>query len=262
MKARQAFARLARCAHRAPAALRRSLDESIQPLVDGDVADSEVIEGILAATATVCMRFLDNEAARTALSVLSVTSSKGRRIIGLCSDYSGLGFDSRRKSELALTALARTPTGTVTASSVFEALSASIAADRPSDARADVSDLIVCYVAVVAVLWREVGLRPTRATRRWDPKYKSRFHRFVELVLTAMTEPSSRRHDENIDLIAKKIRAAHGQLLSEVRPFVSPRLRRSDVEWLVSEDHVKKALRTPIQKIDRDTPYLPSAKKI
>jgi hypothetical protein len=28
------------------------------------------------------------------------------------------------------------------------------------------SDLIVCYVAIVAMLWRKVGLHPTRATRR------------------------------------------------------------------------------------------------
>ena len=249
-----ALARLARCARRAPVGLRRSLDERIRPLVHSDVVDSEVIEEILDAAATVFAKSPDNEAARTALGALSVTSSDGRRIIGLSSDYSGLDFDSRHKCESTLTALARSPTEAVTASAVFDALAAAITADRPAGARADVSDLIVRYVATVATLWRKVGLHPTRATRRWDPKYKSRFHRFVELVLTAMAEPSSRRHDENIDLIARQIRAAHGRLPSELRRFVSPRLRRADVEWLVSEDHVKKALRTQIQKIDRDTP--------
>jgi hypothetical protein len=220
--------------------------------VHSDFVDSEVIEEILDAAATVFAESPDNEAARTALGALSVTSSNGRRIIGLSSDYSGLDFDSRDKCESALSTLART-TETVTASIVFEALAAATAS-RSTGARADVSDLIVRYVAVVAMLWRELGLRPTRATRRWDPKYKSRFHRFVELVLTAMTEPSSRRHDENIDLIAQKIRAAHTRLPPELRRFASPRLRRADVEWLVSEDHVKKALRMPIQKIGRDTP--------
>jgi hypothetical protein len=218
-----------------------------------DVVDSEIIEGILDVAATVFAKFSDNEAARTALDALSVTSSDGRRIIGLSSDYSGLDFDSRRNCESALSALAR-KTDAVTASIVFEALAAAMAADRPTGARADVSDLIVRYVAVVAMLWRKLGLRPTRATRRWDPKYKSRFHRFVALVLTAMTEPSSRRHDENIELIADKIRAAHARLPPELRQLASPRLRRADVEWLVSEDHVKKALRMPIQKIGRDTP--------
>jgi hypothetical protein len=208
VKIHHALARLARCTRRAPAGLRLSLDTGIRPLVYSDVVDSEVIEEILDVVATVFAKSPDNEAARTALGALSITSSAGRRIIGLSSDYSGLDFDSRHKCESALSALAR-PTAAVTASIVFEALAAALAADRPTGVRADVSDLIVRYVAVVIMLWRKVGLRPTRATRRWDSKYRSRFHRFVELVLTAMTEPSSKRHDENIDLIARKIRAAH-----------------------------------------------------
>jgi hypothetical protein len=253
IKIHRALARLARCTRRAPARLRLLLDAGIRPVAQSGVVDSEVIEEILDMAATVFAKSPDNEAARTALGALSVTSSDGRQIIGLSSDYSGLDFDSRHKCESALSALART-TEAVTASIVFEALAAAMAADRPTGARADVSDLIVRYVAVVATLWRKAGLRPTRATRRWDPKYKSRFHRFVELVLTAMTEPSSRRHDDNIHLIAHKVWTAHTRLPPESRRLVSPRLRRADVEWLVSEDHVKKAMRMPIQKIDRDTP--------
>jgi hypothetical protein len=221
--------------------------------VDSNV-DSEVIEKILTAATTVFAESPDNEAARTALGVLSVTFSEGRQIIGLCSDYSGLHFDTRHKCEMALSALAEVPTEAVTAAAVFDALGVAIATDRPAETSADVSNLIVRYVAIVAALWSKAGLRPTRASRRWDPKYKSRFHRFVELVLTAMMVPSSRRHDGDIDLIAGKIREVHAQLPSELRRFVSPRLRRADVEWLVSEDHVKKALKTPIQKNDRDTP--------
>jgi hypothetical protein len=253
IKIRHALARLARCTRRAPAGLRLALDEGIRPLVASGVADTEVIEEILDATATVFAHSPDNEAARTALGALSVTSSYGRRIIGLSSDYSGLDFDSRHKCESALSVLSR-KTDAITASAVFKALAAAMATDRPIGVRADVSDLIVSYVAGVAMLWRKVGLLPTRATRRWDPKYKSRFHRFVELLLTAMTEPSSRRHDENIGFIAHKTRAAHTRLPPELWRLVSPRLRRTDVEWLVSEDHVKKALRMPIQKIGCDTP--------
>jgi hypothetical protein len=253
IKVQHALARVARCARRVPARLRLSLDESIRPRVSSGVVDSEVIEEILDVAATAFATCPDNEAARTALGALSVTSSNGRQIIGLSSDYSGLDFDSRNKCVSALSTLART-TEAVTASTVFDALAGALATGRATGARADVSDLIVRYVAAVAMLWRKLGLRPTRATRRWDPKYKSRFHRFVELVLTAMTEPSSGRHDENIDLVAQKIRTAHRRLPSEIRRWVSPRLRRADVEWLISEHHVKKALRTPIQKIDLDTP--------
>jgi hypothetical protein len=246
IKARQAFARLAKCARRGPAGVRRCLDERVRPLVQCCVVDSEVIEEILGAATSVFAGCPDNEAARTALRALSVTSSEGRQTIGLCSDYSGLHFDAKRECETALVALAEVPTEAVTAATVFDALGVAITTDRAADASPDVSGLIVRFVVIIATLWREVGLHPTRATRRWDPKYKSRFHRFVELVLTAVTEPSSRRHDDNIDQIANESRVVHGRLPSELRRFVSPRLRRADIEWLVSDDHVKKALRTAI----------------
>ena len=133
-------------------------------------------------------------------------------------------------------------------------MASAIDADPPDGVRADVSDLIVPYVAVVARLWRQFDLYPSRATRRGDPKYKSRFHRFVELVLTAMTEPGSNRHNQNIDEIAEQTRAAHAQLPLQIRAKISCALKREDVEWFVSEDHIRKAMRLPAQKMGRDTP--------
>jgi hypothetical protein len=49
--------------------------------------------------------------------------------------------------------------------------------------------LIIDYVAVIVDLWRAAGLRPARAHDPANPKYRSHFHRFVELVLTAMIDP-------------------------------------------------------------------------
>jgi hypothetical protein len=41
---------------------------------------------------------------------------------------------------------------------------------------------------------------------------------------------------------AAKLYEAHARLPKDVRKNVSPTARRSDVEWLVSDDHVTKAL--------------------
>jgi hypothetical protein len=253
IKLHRATTRLAKCLRRAPAGLRRRLDAHMQAALSNDVVDTEIIEEIMYEAATAFMKFPRSEAAQTALRALSVTTSNNERIIGLSRDYSGLDSNSQRKCESALIALA-SRTQDISGSAVFGALADAISAERPDNARPGVDDLIVRYVADTATLWREVRLRPTRATRSGDPTYKSRFHRFVELVLTGVAEPSSRRHDENIALVARAIRVAHTQLPAELRRLVSPRHRRADVEWLVSEDHIKKALAEATQKIDPDTP--------
>ena len=254
IKVSNAFARLANCVRRAPAELRLSVDQQLAPLVCSTIIDLEVIEEIIDAATAAFQQFPEHEAAGTALGALRARSRDGERIIGLKTDYSILNFDAQRSCELALSALAGAPTKAVVASSAFEALRSAIASLPPPSNRFGVSDLIVVYVAAVAVLWRKHGLTPSRATRRGDPKYRSRFHRFADLILTAMTEPGSRRHDGNDDQIAHGLRLAHRQLPIELRHLLSPALGRADVKWLVSEDHVRKALRLPIQKIAPDTP--------
>jgi len=80
----------------------------------------------------------------------------------------------------------------------------------------EIATLIVDYVAVVADLWRAAGLRPGRARKDADPKYRSRFHRFVELVLTAIIDPWSRRHDDDVDKHARALFRAHSELRLEL----------------------------------------------
>jgi hypothetical protein len=108
--------------------------------------------------------------------------------------------------------------------------------------------LIVDYVAAVADVWRRAGLRPSRARHPADPSYRSRFHRFVDLVLTEMVEPWARRHDGSLDAVRQQTRLAHDKLHPEFRSIASPTLKRADVEWLVSSDHIAKALRRRFKK--------------
>ena len=114
--------------------------------------------------------------------------------------------------------------------------------------------MIVVYVAEVADIWRSAGLRPTRVFNRSCVGKRSKFHHFVDLVLTAIVEPQSRRYDSNLDAAKQQILAAHARLPDSLRPEVAATLRHCDVEWLVSDDHLKKALRELVQKKAVDTP--------
>ena len=254
IKVRNAFERLANCIRRAPASLRSSLDQRVRSILQCGVVDLEVIEEILDATADAFGGSSQNEAAKTALKAMLVRSSDGKQVNALKRDYSGLDFDSQRHCERALSAFADVPNETVVASSIYKALASALSTDRSSGPGAEISDLIVKYVSVVAALWRRVGLHPSRARHPADPKYKSKFHQFVEFVLTATVDPWSQRHDGNLDDIRLGVWKAHASLPKTVRRFVSRRPRRSDAEWLISEDHIRKALRARIQKFDRVTP--------
>lgn len=106
------------------------------------------------------------------------------------------------------------------------------------------------YCSALAVIWRGAGLKPSRARHPYNPAYRSRFHRFADLILTEMMEPWALRHDDNLDELRDKIRRRHAQLPEVLRPLVSSGLRRADYEWLISEDHVRRA----IQRLATKTP--------
>ena len=117
----------------------------------------------------------------------------------------------------------------------------------------EIATLITDYVAVVADLWRAAGLRPGRAHDPDDPKYRSHFHRFADLVLTAMIDPWSRRHDADLDEYRRAVWQAHAKLEDEYKQ-AGKALRRSDAEWLVSEDHIRHALARSALKTAPETP--------
>ena len=154
-----------------------------------------------------------------------------------------IGPIHQRKAEDAVVTLLSSASGQADASDVFKALAGALESEQDINPSSQIYDLIVHYVADVAMVWRQVGLRPARARHPEDPTYKSKFHRFVDLVLVAMIEPEARRHLVDLDDMRRKVRRAHTALPDELRRITSPTLRRADIVWLVNDDHLKKALR-------------------
>ena len=235
-----AFVRVARCATRAPERLRQSLEQAVIPIVREDPIDLEVIEATLDATASAFLEQCEEESAKTALKALGVTDVDGFRHVGAKVDFSGIDVARQREVEAALSNLKKLPGSQLKASNVFETMALALdAAGIQSD---EIATLIVDYVAGVASRWREAGIKPSRARHPGDLKYKSSFHKFVELVITAILEPWTLRHDDGLEERAQAIWRRHAELPHDFRSIASPSLRRSDVEWIVSDDHLRKAL--------------------
>jgi len=257
-KVRKTFSRLAKCAARAPASLRKRLDGKVKKVIP-EVIDTEMIEAIIDAAYRVFSRSR-LEPAKTALRALCVGRLNGKEIFPLKAEYPALDLSTRRKCEAAVSSVTRTSRGTTAA--IFKAITAAIdqSPDPSAGLTADAGNLITDYVVAVAALWRENKLPVTRATRPRNTKYKSRFHCFAEFVLTAVAEPGSNRHSRDIDDIARRLRDNHARLPAKIRQEFGKTLRREDREWLVSEDHLRKALASrkspssPTQKTGQDTP--------
>jgi hypothetical protein len=245
-KIRVAFKRLANCCRRASVKLRRRLDEAIGPILRRDRVDLEVIEEILDATAVEFEISSSEGTAATALRTMFVTEQGREPNNWVKNNYAGLRPDSQRDCEAALSKL-RKKRGNVSASAVFEALASSLDQRGPRKAGPEVSILIRNYVANIASIWRCAGLHPARARDPYDPIYKSKFHRFSDLILTALAEPWTCRHDGDLDHILKSIYEIRAKLPDEFRT-VSAALRQCDQGWLVSEHILRQALRLRIQK--------------
>jgi hypothetical protein len=213
-----------------------------------------VIEAIINASYQSLVRS-NSEPAQTALRALSVSHREDKEIVGLKAKYEALDPSTHGKCQAAVFSVLRASlSGTAVA--LFKALVAAIDGRPELSAKVpgDASDLIIDYVAKVATLWRENKLPASRVNYPENPNCKSSLHRFVELVLTAVIEPSSNRHTADIDEIARQLRASHAQLPPEIRSKIGSGLRREDREWLVSDHHVRKALGLLTLKTGQDTP--------
>jgi hypothetical protein len=117
-----------------------------------------------------------------------------------------------------------------------------------------IATLIRDYAADVAELWRAAGLKPTRARHPDDPTYVSNFHRFVELVLTAMVDPWTWRHDGAVQIEehTQSLLGRYRALPEDLKQVVRPLPRGLAGEWLVSDDHLRRALTS--QKSATPTP--------
>jgi hypothetical protein len=239
-KVKAAFGRLSHCAARAPAKLRRLLDEKVSTAMKGGHADLEVIEDLLVTSRTAFEQFPETEAARTALFALGIDRKYSYDTIGLINDFSSLSPPLQETCKSALS-LALKKRRKIDAAAVFKSLAGGLAmSPRPPRGA---SDLVIDYVAAVAGDWRTSGLRPGRASKHDDSGYTSRFHRFCDLVLTALVEPASRRYREGLDQLSEKAWARQRRLPREDQKYVRGGLPRKDSQWQVSAHCLREGLR-------------------
>src|SRR5262249_43513125 len=105
------------------------------------------------------------------------------------------------------------------------------------------ADIMIDYVAAVAAAWNSAGLRAGRALKFGDAAYTSKFHRFCDLVLAALVEPHSRRHEKGLEDIAKKAWAQQRRLPRADQKHVRGGLPPRDTHWLVTDRCLREGLR-------------------
>jgi hypothetical protein len=240
---RKACARTANCATRASASLRRDLDRAVVELVRQPPIDTEKIYAFFDAVNEAFAKHRDEEAAKTADSALAIRVDGEIHQLDWKLEYESLSSFSQRRLESRLSDLISSANGIPSAAQVFDAMAVAFAAE-PVNSDPAIATLIRDYVEDVAELWWAAGLKPTRARHPEDPTYLSNFHRFVELVLTGIVDPWTRRHDGSVQIEKHKqaVLEAYRALSVDLKQIVSPLPRRSDWEWLVSDYHVREAL--------------------
>jgi hypothetical protein len=217
-------------------------------------ADLEVIEGVFDSVAAVFMQHANDKTAATALGAM-VVSAPGRETYNwLKSDYSGLRPEVQRSYEASLAKIGR-KNHTVSAFTVFAALASGFDGEVVSPQRAypEVTVILQNYVAEVTDLWRAQGLHPTRATHPENPEYKSRFHVFVDLILSAVAEPWTDRYTGDVEELRNKAAEVRASLPDDIRKECAI-MRQYNSGLLISEDILRKGLKRSIQKPAQKTP--------
>jgi hypothetical protein len=238
-KLRKKFRRLGRCAKRASTRLRADLNRAVAELLRHNPIDAETMQALVEAMHEIFVKHQGEDAARTALSALDSWDDAGNVRISLKLWLEALSSATQRRIENCLSEIIAA-SRTLTAAEVLFAIAAVLDSES-ANVDTQIGQLIVAYCAKLKPLWRAAGLRPARARHPEDPSYKSKFHTFAELILTAVVDPWTRRHDgaEQIQQHQKAGLAQHRKLPNEIQRSVSSELHRSDREWLVSEHHLR-----------------------
>jgi hypothetical protein len=268
LKLRKIFTRVAKCARRSPAHLRRVLDRDINSAIRDSIVDAESMGTLIDAIVAAFARFPKEASSLTVLraimprsslpaSVNSESQNRLRRVFDEASnllqqDYAALRAGNQQAIESALTEL-RDNKAEFDAVDVCAVISRALGENEGEVIAPLAHDLITDYAVAIAQIWRQHGLRAARARNPWNPAYRGKFHRFADLVLTSVVDPWSKRHDGDQREMLASLHKALAQLPDEYRRIVSPAARRTDVEWLVSEDHVRKAL----ARVQKTTPQTP-----
>jgi hypothetical protein len=209
--------RVSKCIKRAPALLRRRLDAEIPPLIQNIASDLETIEAIFATTKVAFKdeRFQNSEPSRTAQEALQAPRA---------ADYSMLDSAARERV-VAVLAKRADSDRQVKAAGVFAAIADALDKNGAAKVSLQSRDQRREYVTDLKKVWLEAGLRPTRSIAHLDDTYRSRFHRFVELVYAGMAVPS--RHED--------------RRLADKRPWLA--LLQPDYKWEISDAHVRDGLK-------------------
>lgn len=185
-KIRKACSRISKSIKRAPAVVRRRLDQAILPLIEQSVIDLEVVEAIFAAAFSVFDEFPDSEPSSGALRALRELSA---------TPFSALGMKLRHDVQMAIAKLGANsnPEQLAKAIDVFTTMTTALGHAKVEKLSKQSNKSIKRYVSEIAVIWRHAGLKPSRAVGFLNAEYRTKFHRFAELVLGAMVAPRADR---------------------------------------------------------------------
>jgi hypothetical protein len=238
--------RISNCIARSKTSRRRQLDQKIAAFLQSIDLDVDLPAAFFAILETWFETQLPSEPAKTALAAIGVASLSGDRHIA-----SALEDVHPTVRACSLDVFSMTPglPSEGLALTVFKGLGEAVgkALDVPNRRSPK-----VCYVRIAALCWYANGLRPSRVTRQ-DKVYQSVFHRFVDLVLTAVVEPHSNRHFADLQSRRNQIAKHFADIPADHRGGVGKRLRQSDEQWLISDNDVKVALAS-VKKRRHQTP--------
>jgi hypothetical protein len=230
---RTACTRIPKCIKRGPKELRRDLNRAILPLIEESI-DVEVLESILETATKTFEVFPDNEPSCAALNSLK----------GLY--FSGLPTTTQDEIRKAIAGFKAAKNANRTVEHLFIAIGAGLTSKNGAKTSTQISNLIVSYVFELAAIWGRAGpnLKTTRARRYMDLNptiYSSRFHQFAELVLLAMTGHrlgrSGKARGANADT-----GVPDSAISMDIRPWIDALRKGEKYKWLVSDNHLKRAL--------------------
>jgi hypothetical protein len=214
-------------------------------LIQSQIIDLEVVESIFEAAKTIFKQYPACKPSSTALAALEELRK---------ADYSTLGMAMRYNTEHAIADLSET--SNITAADLFAAMAAVLSGEKTGVPSMHSRQIRLRFLKKLAKVWLQGGLKPSRVIHPERPAYKSSFHRYADLILTAMAEPWAKRHSDGavLETLRRDLWVAHSRPPVELRPHISAGLRRADREWLIVDEYLRDALRGAIQISDCKIP--------
>jgi hypothetical protein len=225
---RIACSRIPNCINRAPAALRRRIDQAILPLIKEPI-DFEALESIFETARKIFEPFQDNKPLRAALESLKKVH------------LSTLSTTSQDKVLKAIAGFKAENNANRTAARLFTTIGAALSGEIATRPSPQISNLIVRYVEELAAIWRHAELKPSRAQSYLNlTTYTSKFHQFAELIL--ISGPWAQQYSANSIGANPKGRHSHADRPHELAPWTIAASQGLKYNWLVSDNHLKRAL--------------------